>query len=93
MDHHHAQTASDDSNGSGRVTDRVCSMKIDPLRAASSTERAGTPVYFCSKGCEAKFAANRDGYLRQPERPRQAEVRRLPKASLRRSRKSSVSTT
>ena len=73
MDQPHPQTASDGPGSSARVTDPVCGMKVDALKAACSVEHAGTTVYFCSKGCEAKFAANPDAYLlRQPEAERPA---------------------
>jgi Cu+-exporting ATPase len=46
-----------------RVTDPVCGMRIDPPKAAGSLEHHGSPVYFCGKGCLAKFAADPDRYL------------------------------
>jgi len=32
-------------------------MTIDPARSAGSSEFRGTTIYFCSKGCKAKFDA------------------------------------
>jgi Cu+-exporting ATPase len=55
-----------------RSIDPVCGMKVDPLKAAGSIEHAGTTVYFCGKSCQAKFAANPEGYLRPPETPHPA---------------------
>jgi P-type Cu+ transporter len=42
---------------SREVRDPVCGMKIDPSRAAATSERDGVTHYFCSKGCKAKFDA------------------------------------
>jgi len=42
--------------------DPVCGMKVDPSRAASSLEYQGATVYFCSKGCAAKFRAASEKY-------------------------------
>ena len=46
-----------------RVTDPVCLMKIDPAKAAGSVQHQGETVYFCGKGCLAKFVADPDRYL------------------------------
>ncbi len=38
--------------------DPVCRMTIDSAEAADSTEYNGETLYFCSKGCSAKFSAD-----------------------------------
>jgi P-type Cu+ transporter len=43
--------------------DPVCGMAVDPARAASTADHAGTTYCFCSKGCAAKFQAAPDRYL------------------------------
>jgi Cu+-exporting ATPase len=47
----------------GPATDPVCGMQVDPARAAGSFTHAGAAVYFCGKGCQAKFEANPERYL------------------------------
>ena len=42
-----------------RVLDPVCGMMVDPDRAAGHMEYKGTIYHFCSKGCAAKFTADR----------------------------------
>jgi len=59
MDEQETQPAA----GARRVTDPVCGMTIDPAKAAGSATNAGTIAYFCSKGCQAKFAADPARYL------------------------------
>ena len=39
------------------LKDPVCGMTVTD-RSPHSLEQAGTPVYFCSARCKAKFAAN-----------------------------------
>jgi Cu+-exporting ATPase len=43
--------------------DPVCGMTVDPDRAAAQSVRDGRSLYFCSKGCAAKFAAAPEKYL------------------------------
>lgn len=38
--------------------DVVCGMKVDPAKAARSSEYQGRRYYFCSASCKAKFDAN-----------------------------------
>jgi Cu+-exporting ATPase len=33
-------------------------MRVDPARAAGSSEYNGKTYYFCSKGCKTKFDLN-----------------------------------
>ena len=49
------------------MTDPVCGMKVDTRTAQHREEFGGTPYYFCSAGCRAKFAADPDKYLNPPE--------------------------
>ena len=44
-------------------TDPVCGMKVDPAKAAGSSQHNGQVYYFCGKGCKAKFDANPLHYL------------------------------
>jgi len=47
-----------------KVRDVVCNMQVDPAMAAASAEHGGEKYYFCSHGCEKKFTANPDQYLK-----------------------------
>ncbi len=38
--------------------DVVCGMKVDPSKAAGSSEYKGKTYYFCSKSCNSKFDAD-----------------------------------
>jgi P-type Cu+ transporter len=67
MDEDRTHAASDGSGRSERVTDPVCGMKVDPAKAGGSIEHAGATVYFCGKGCQARFAANPAAYVRQTD--------------------------
>ena len=42
--------------------DPVCGMKVDPEKAAGSSEYAGQTIYFCSTSCKAKFDADPGRY-------------------------------
>ncbi len=48
------------------ANDPVCGMKVDPANAAS-VEFKGAKVYFCSKGCAAKFHTEPAKYLQQKQ--------------------------
>ncbi len=37
------------------VTDPVCGMQIEPMRAAGESTYQGTTYYFCSQECKDKF--------------------------------------
>ncbi|HEX8147984.1 MAG TPA: heavy metal translocating P-type ATPase [Pyrinomonadaceae bacterium] len=41
--------------------DPVCGMKVDPARAAGTSERDGVRYYFCAPGCKQKFDAAGSG--------------------------------
>ncbi|HQZ16476.1 MAG TPA: YHS domain-containing protein, partial [Vicinamibacteria bacterium] len=43
--------------------DPVCGMRIDPAKAAGSTEYQGKTIYFCCQGCLKKFVADPGRYL------------------------------
>jgi Cu+-exporting ATPase len=46
------------------VRDVVCNMQVDPAKAAGSAEHDGQKYFFCSRGCEQKFTASPDRYLK-----------------------------
>src|SRR5690554_8138122 len=46
-----------------QAKDPVCGMTVDPERARYSLTHAGQNHYFCSKGCQTKFAADPEYYL------------------------------
>jgi Cu+-exporting ATPase len=52
-----------------KVVDPVCGMKIDPARAAGSSRYGGETIYFCSKGCKAKFDADPAAYTKNNDLP------------------------
>lgn len=65
MDHPHARPGSEPLTGAKpQVTDPVCGMKIDPAKAAGSIRHKGRAIHFCSKGCQTKFEAEPDRYLK-----------------------------
>ena len=40
-----------------KVIDPVCKMTIDAEKAAATSEYKAQTIYFCHKGCKAKFDA------------------------------------
>ncbi len=62
--HHHdsAGHQSADAAASGQEKDPVCGMSVNPQTARSHTH-AGHIYYFCSQGCQTKFAAEPAKYL------------------------------
>ena len=40
-----------------KVLDPVCKMTIDSEKAAATSVHKGQTIYFCAKGCKAKFDA------------------------------------
>jgi Cu+-exporting ATPase len=42
--------------------DPVCGMPVVPARAAGRSDHAGTTVYFCSRSCQSRFAADPAAY-------------------------------
>ncbi len=61
--HHHEGQA-------GTAIDPVCGMTVDPASAKARADYKGGTYYFCCAGCQAKFTANPEKYLkpRAPER-------------------------
>jgi YHS domain-containing protein len=37
------------------VKDPVCSMNVDPTKAAAQSQHNGKTYYFCSQSCKQKF--------------------------------------
>ena len=50
-------------------TDVVCGMRVEPARAAGTTEHDGKVYYFCGKGCLQRFQADPKKYLDPAYRP------------------------
>ncbi len=44
--------------------DPVCGMKVDPATSKHRFDHAGRTFHFCSAGCQSKFAASPDKYLK-----------------------------
>ena len=45
------------------VIDPVCGMKVDPAKAAGSSNYQGKTYHFCGAGCEKAFNADPEKYL------------------------------
>ena len=61
---HHAGTVADaEAGGVPTVTDPVCGMQLDPVKAKHQAEHHGATYYFCSAGCRGKFVADPRKYL------------------------------
>ncbi|MGO8787381.1 MAG: YHS domain-containing protein [Terriglobia bacterium] len=45
-----------------KVVDPVCKMTIDSEKAAATSKYKGQAIYFCAKGCKAKFDRNPERY-------------------------------
>jgi YHS domain-containing protein len=45
-------------------TDPVCGMKVDPTKAAATTEYNGKTYYFCAKACKVTFDADPQRYAK-----------------------------
>ncbi|MEO9130840.1 MAG: heavy metal translocating P-type ATPase [Sphingomonas sp.] len=48
---------------SATVKDPVCGMTVDPTKTPHHADHAGNSYYFCSSGCQSKFAAAPGNYL------------------------------
>jgi YHS domain-containing protein len=46
-----------------KVVDPVCKMTVESEKAAATSEYQGRTIYFCAKGCKAKFDQAPDKYL------------------------------
>ncbi len=57
-DHRHDHQAP-----TGKPTDPVCGMTVDPATAKHKAEHAGQTFYFCSASCKTKFEADPGKYL------------------------------
>ena len=53
--------------------DPVCGMEVEETPAALKKEYKGKTYYFCSAGCQAKFAQDPQRYLARQETARQAQ--------------------
>jgi Cu+-exporting ATPase len=49
--------------------DPVCGMTVDPQKAAGASKHEGRSYYFCSRGCETKFDADPEKYLKGGAEP------------------------
>ncbi len=47
--------------------DPVCGMSVDTMKAAGKALFEGKTYYFCNPGCEARFRAEPEKYLRKPD--------------------------
>jgi Cu+-exporting ATPase len=72
MDHSHHTHSCCSHNGSKHsagasaahtAKDPVCGMDVDPHTAKHRSGHEGSPYYFCSAGCKAKFEADPDKYI------------------------------
>ncbi len=45
-----------------KVIDPVCKMTIESEKSAATSEYKGQTIYFCAKGCKAKFDAAPEKY-------------------------------
>lgn len=50
------------------MRDPVCGMDVSPEKAATQMKWQGETIYFCSKHCQEKFAADPEGVLRDREK-------------------------
>ena len=55
------------NSGETSVLDPVCGMKVDPDNSKYKTEYKDHSYYFCSAGCEKKFAEDPEKYLKPRE--------------------------
>jgi len=62
--HHEAHHHSADTHTAQKVKDPVCGMTIDPAKAAAKQVYKGETIHFCSLGCEKKFLANPETYVK-----------------------------
>ena len=62
----------DDHHGRSTATaiDPVCGMKVDPEKSPHRADHSGQAHYFCSAGCQARFVADPEAYLKPaPPKP------------------------
>lgn len=65
-DHQHGHEAAAAVDAS-LVTDPVCWMKVDPATSKHRATYGGTTFHFCSAGCQTKFQATPEKYLKPKE--------------------------
>ncbi|MBA1158841.1 heavy metal translocating P-type ATPase [Microvirga mediterraneensis] len=70
--HHHHGHQGQEATGDHKVKDPVCGMMVDPHTTQHRAQYEGTPYYFCSSGCQAKFTADPAKYV-EPAAVRKAE--------------------
>ncbi len=46
------------------VADPVCGMKVEPATSEHRVDHGGKPFHFCSAGCQTKFTASPETYLK-----------------------------
>lgn len=51
------------ASASGKVTDPVCHMSIDPASAAGTSQHGKETYHFCSAGCKSRFDADPHKFL------------------------------
>ena len=57
------------SAGAASVKDPVCGMSVDPTATAHRASHDGQDHFFCSAGCQTKFAAEPERYLKPRAEP------------------------
>ncbi len=62
---HHGHAGSSGDHGTGKATDPVCGMTVDPSSAKHVFEHEGVTYYFCCAGCWTKFQSDPAKYLAQ----------------------------
>ncbi len=60
----HALADAPAANAAASAVDPVCEMKVDPAKTTHHAEHAGDRFHFCSAGCQSKFEADPDKYLK-----------------------------
>ena len=69
MNEHHSHPHSHEGTPSAATTvrDPVCGMNVDPSQSNYRLEHDRQTFYFCSAGCQTKFAADPDRYIKRQE--------------------------
>lgn len=47
-----------------KAIDPVCKMKVDPKKAAATSQYQGETYYFCAAGCKAAFDNDPEKFLK-----------------------------
>jgi Cu+-exporting ATPase len=70
QDSSHVHAHGEPAGGSGKVTDPVCGMQVDPAATPHHANHAGHEFHFCSARCRERFVAAPEQYLgHQTEEP------------------------